>query len=144
MPGKTLLAMCLVVLGVAMSNSAIAQSYLQSGELNSIRQSNQAAPQGGDNLRLTPPAAAASGSDVSAQFNQGLAENEQRKRLERETSAMGDMRTKELMDPQRPAANRFPGNTQNNQGAVYFGEDGQTFCRKDPATNQYQCGSSSR
>lgn len=141
---RTVLIACMVTAGVGIAGSAAAQSYLQGGDLNSIRQSNQAAPVGQPGVMLTPPAPRPDNAGgVSAQFNQGMAEGERQTQRQRETSAMSDMQMKNLTDPQRAPQGRYPGAPVNAEGAVYFSEQGQTACRKDPVSGQVQCGAMS-
>lgn len=138
---KASLIACAALAGGAIAGDVAAQSYLQSGDLNSIRQSNQAAPGGQPSVTLTPPAPRQdSAGGIGAQFSQGMAEGERQAQRQRETSAMSDMQTKRMTDPQRTPQGRYPGAPVNAEGAIYFGEQGQTACRKDPVSGQVQCG----
>lgn len=143
MSAKRLLIACMSAVGISTAGGACAQSYLQSGDLNSIRQSNQAAPGGPSGTSIAPPAARQSATGgVSAQFNQGMAQSEQQAMRQREAAAAGDMQMRGLTDPQRAPQGRYPGAPTNQQGSIYFDAQGQTACRKDPVSGQVQCGAS--
>lgn len=141
MSARTLLIACLATVGLSVAGGAAAQSYLQSGDLNSIRQSNQAAPGGQPGVGLTPPASTHNREGgVGARFKQGMAEGERQAQRQRESSATNDMQMRQLTDPQRAPQGRFPGASTNAQGAVYFNEQGPTACKRDPVSGQVQCG----
>lgn len=136
---RTLLIACVVTAGIVMSGAVAAQSYLQSGDLNSIRQSNPAAP--GVSLQPSAPRRD-NASAIGARFSQGMAQAERQAQRQREASATSDMQMKNLTDPQRAPQGRYPGTTVNAQGAVYFDEQGPTACTRDPVSGQVQCGAS--
>ncbi|VVE41444.1 hypothetical protein [Pandoraea terrigena] len=141
MSARTLLIACLATIGISMAGGAAAQSYLGSGDLNSIRQSSQAGPGRQPGVELTPTAPRQdSAGGVGAQFKHGMAQGERQAQRQRESSAMNDMQMKSLTDPQRAPQGRYPGASTNAQGAIYFGEQGPTACKRDPVSGQVQCG----
>lgn len=141
MSARTLLIACMATLGISVAGGAAAQSYLQSGDLNSIRQSNPAVPGGQASMGFAPPAPRQdSAGGVGAQFKQGMADGERQAQRQRESAAMSDMQMKSLTDPQRAPQGRYPGASTNAQGAVYFNEQGPTACKRDPVSGQVQCG----
>ncbi|VVE16340.1 hypothetical protein PEP31012_02906 [Pandoraea eparura] len=141
MSARTLLIACLATVGLSVAGGATAQSYLQSGDLNSIRQSNQAVPGGPASMGFAPPAPRRDGAGgVGAQFREGMADGERQAQRQRESAAMSDMQMKALTDPQRVPQGRYPGASTNAQGAIYFNEQGPTACKQDPVSGQVQCG----
>lgn len=142
---RALLCVCLGAASACLAGPAAAQSYLQSGELNSIRQSNQSAGDGAPGIALTPPAPRQERpTGVGAQFGQGMAQGERDMLRQREMSAASSMQMRELADPQRSPPGRFPGEPAHAQGSISFDGQGATACRKDPVSGQVQCGALGR
>ncbi|WP_157118198.1 hypothetical protein [Pandoraea pulmonicola] len=146
MSARTLLRVCLGAVGVcgaSVVGPAAAQSYLQGGDLNSIRQSTQRAQDAQPGIVLAPPAPRPERSgSVGAQFNQGMAESEREALRKREMSANSNMQMDRMINPQRQ---RYPGEPASAQGgSVAFDGQSVSACRNDPASGQAQCGAVSR
>ncbi|WP_353189792.1 hypothetical protein [Pandoraea pnomenusa] len=142
MSARTILLACMTAAGVFTTGGAFAQSYLQSGDLNSIRQSNQSVPSTQPGVSISPPAPRQESSGgISAQFNQGMAEGERQAQRQREASAASNMQMRNLTEPQRAPPGRYPGAPTENQGAIQFDGQGQSACKRDPVSGQVQCGS---
>lgn len=136
---KLLLWVWFGILTLSTFGEAAAQSYLPRGDLETLRQL-QNAPSGNPGTAFTAQAQSpADTGSFSAQFNQAMTESERQKQQRRETSATNGMQMRSLTEPQRPPSATFPGAPDNSQGAVYIDKHGPTFCTRNPSSNQYQC-----
>jgi hypothetical protein len=115
---------------------------LQSRDLNSIRQSNQATPGDQPGVMLTQPAPRPENAGgVSALFSQGLVEWERQVQSELEMSAMNYHYLREIQaDRQREPQRLYPGLAVKPEITTYYlGADGQAACMKNPVSGQVRC-----